>query len=356
MMNIDLGQMQSQPFSTNLLQNTDLKMNNLKMPSYLSPSAVYLQKIDHPAFQDLTVYLLRMDLLDHVISGNKYFKLVAYLEDAMQKGFRQIGSFGGPFSNHLVALSKFAHLYEYQSTNVHPFIKFQGCKGIVRGKLKKNHQLSQTLAECVSYGMQLSFVDHLQYDGQLNKENLKAADPDVYWINEGGYGVLGAEGFRQIKPWIDPSFDHLLCASGTGTTAAGLLKVAEPHQKVHAFSIVGGHETLRHEIEQLLLANEQDRKQQLYTYLGFEFGGYAKRDPQLIEWINTFWDQYQLPTDFIYTAKMMVAILKLVEQGHFQKNQKLLALHTGGIQGNRSIEKMLHFRYATYDQNDQTSS
>ncbi len=343
MMNFRLGQIHLQSF-------TNQTIIPKEMPAYLHPSSVYFQKIDHPVFQDLEVYLLRMDLLDHVISGNKYFKLVAYLEDAIQKGFKQIGSFGGPFSNHLVALSKFAKLYEHEGK------RFEACKGIVRGKLKKNHHLSKTLAECVSYEMQLRFVDHAQYDDRSYREILKAESPDVYWINEGGYGDLGAEGFRQIKPWIDPSFDHLLCASGTGTTAAGLLKVAMPHQKVHAFSIVGGHLGLRSEIEQLLSPQEQDRKQQLETYLGFEFGGYAKRDPQLIEWINRFWDQHQLPTDFIYTAKLIVAMLKLAQQGHFQKNQKLLALHTGGIQGNRSIEQMLHFKYADYDQRSTNES
>ncbi len=331
----------SSPILAIILQNRNDQAFEKKMQdqfySFMSPSKVFVQQIELPQeMGNLKLSVLRTDLIDPVISGNKYFKLIAYLQEAIKKNHVKVATFGGPYSNHLVAFARMCQQINATRQGEIP-LEFLG---VVRGRRKEGHPLSATLDECVSYGMKLHFVDHVAYE---DKQGIQQQFPDYFWIGEGGYGALGAEGFRDLAPWILPEYSHLLCASGTGTTAAGLVKVALAHQEVCSFSIVGDHLSLESEIKALL--NEEEKLKKLKVYHGFEQGGYAKKSAKVFDFMNQIWKKHKLPTDFIYTAKMFIGIFELMEKGGFVEGSHLLAIHTGGLQGNRSLKTQLSFRY-----------
>ena len=74
---------------------------------------------------------------------------------------------------------------------------------------------------------------------------------------------------------------------------------------------------------------------------GYHFGGYAKHTEELITFINKFKEDTGIQLDPIYTGKMLFGILDLVEKDSFEEGSKILAIHTGGIQGIEGFNKLL---------------
>lgn len=258
-----------------------------------------------------------------VVSGNKWFKLRYYLEEAKLSGKDTVATFGGAYSNHIVATA-FA-------------CKDSGLKsiGIIRGE--KPPQLSASLEEALQYGMKLIYVDREAY---RNKERLihQYAEDNLYWINEGGYGIKGMMGAADILRLLNAaSYTHIICACGTGTTLAGLIEAALPHQTCIGISVLKGHMNLEKDVMDLLPPQHQDKKFEIFH--DYHFGGYAKHPATLIDWMNELWRAGQLPTDIVYTSKLLYAVKDLARKDHFTNNDKLLIIHSGGLQGNRSLPK-----------------
>lgn len=265
--------------------------------------------------------VLRTDLIHPVISGNKWFKLRFYLDEAVKKGYKTIGSFGGAYSNHIVALAAAAKMSGLASI------------GIIRGEADD----SPTLQEARELGMKIiavsreSFKDREEIIQSFPKQN------EIYWVEEGGYGLQGARGAATILSAMDCSgFTHILCACGTGTMAAGLIMGAADHQKIIGISVLKNNKTLEKSIAGLL-PDALHRK--IHCIHDYHFGGYAKHPVQLIDYMNDFYQRTHIPSDIVYTSKLFYAAEDLIQKGYFEETANILLIHSGGLQGNRSLSK-----------------
>jgi 1-aminocyclopropane-1-carboxylate deaminase len=267
------------------------------------------------------VDVLRLDLIHPVISGNKWFKLKGYLEDAARLGKNHILSFGGAYSNHIVATAAAAHSKGFSST------------GLIRGE--EPPHLSPTLLEAKKYGMRLVFINRDDYGRKRIPEGLNA-EPGTYVVPEGGYGPIGAAGAADIAEFTDMSnYTHVVAAIGTGTMLAGLAMAAQNVQVI-GIPVLKNLGTLPAEINMLLPTELQDQFQLIN---GYQFGGYAKYTSPLIRFMNNWYTETSIPSDFVYTGKVFFAVDDLVRQEFFPVNSSILVIHSGGLQGNQSLPK-----------------
>jgi 1-aminocyclopropane-1-carboxylate deaminase len=236
---------------------------------------IYIQDITGLYNNTLAISVLRADLIDPVVSGNKWFKLQLYVRDAIAAGKTTLATFGGPYSNHIVATSKYGASMGLQTV------------GFIRGE--KPVTLSPTLTDAMENGMILHFVSREDFD-QTEKIISHNQDPSWAWIPEGGYGITGAEGAKSMLTIKDTTpFDTIICAVGTGTMMAGLIKAAAPHQKIIGISVLKNNFSIDTEIKELLTPNESKKNFEIIH--GYDFGGYAKHTPALIKYMN---DSYTL--------------------------------------------------------------
>jgi 1-aminocyclopropane-1-carboxylate deaminase len=271
-----------------------------------------------------TVDVLRLDLVHPVISGNKWFKLQVYLQEAKVQN-KVLLTFGGAFSNHVVATAAAARSAGLKSI------------GIIRGE--RATVLSHTLVQAQAYGMKLCFTSRVLYkDKEIPAEIREEYNmEELYMVPEGGYGAKGMEGAKDILLKNNTGgYTHLIAAVGTGTTLAGLTAAVREGQKVVGISVLKNNFSLTEEINQLLPAGKQRCFELLKDY---HFGGYARKTPELIRFMNGLYEKTGIPTDFVYTGKGFYATVDLLRKGYFTAGDKLLLVHTGGLQGNLSLPK-----------------
>ena len=296
------------------------------MKSFMTSESCRIDSIAFLYNSPAMVDVLRLDQIHPVISGNKWFKLKEYLKDAVNQNKKAVATFGGAFSNHIIATAAAAKLYGLKSI------------GIIRGERPKN--LSHTLKDALSYGMELFFVSREAYKAkQLPEECWETyAKETLYIINEGGYGCKGMEGAKYILQNNETAkYTHIAAAVGTGTTLAGLTAASMPGQTVMGISVLKNNLSLQHEINHLLSEEKKNQFQLLHEY---HFGGYAKHTPQLIRFINEWYEQTGIPSDFVYTGKLFFALNGLLRQKTiFPEDSKVLIIHSGGLQGNLSLPK-----------------
>lgn len=270
----------------------------------------------------LEVDVLRLDLIDPDISGNKWFKLKYFIEKANLQGKKGLVSFGGPYSNHLVALAVACRKKGLSSV------------GLIRGEEENisNHSLRQMDSE----GMKLIFVSREAYrDKEKLATDFLSGNNDFYLVPEGGQSEEGIRGAQEILQHAPGAYSHIFCSAGTGTTLAGIINSSDENQEVIGISA-------------LKISNEQDNK--LKSYLDenttrknfqlqykYHFGGYAKKTDEMIRFMNSFFLLEGIPTDFVYTGKMFYAVSDMIQNDYFVAGSKLLLIHTGGLQGNRSL-------------------
>jgi len=284
--------------------------------------------IDMPLLREkgITLYLKREDTIHPFVSGNKYRKLKYNLLEAKKQGKDTLLTFGGAFSNHIAATA-----YAGQE---------QGLKtiGVIRGEeLENKWQNNPTLNMAHEYGMQFHFVSRSDY--RLKNElsflqDLAARFGDFYLLPEGGTNKLAVKGCTEILTQDDATFDYICSAVGTGGTVAGLINASRPHQTVLGFPALKGN-FLIEEIRTFA----QNQRWQLVT--DYHFGGYAKVDRQLIDFINLFKNETGIPLDPIYTGKMLFGIFELVKRDVFSPGSQILAIHTGGLQGIQGMNLIL---------------
>ena len=274
-----------------------------------------------PAYKEknLEVDILRIDKIHPVVSGNKWFKLRYYLEEAQQQKKSTIVTFGGAWSNHIVATAAACRLNNLSSI------------GIIRGE--ESETPSSTLLEARQLGMQLVFISRDAYKSKELPASLRNRD-DCYIISEGGYGIKGAKGAATILDHgLEKNYTHICCAAGTGTMTAGLL-VHPSQADTISVSVLKNNFQLDDDIRQLI-----NIKKKPIIIHDYHFGGYAKYTPALLSFMNEFYKQTSIPSDFVYTGKLFFAINDLVSNNYFKSGSKLLAIHSGGLQGNRSLSK-----------------
>ena len=281
---------------------------------------INIQAVPSFCLNDTQLAVLRLDELHPIVSGNKWFKLKYYLQQAQEQNADRIASFGGPYSNHLVALAFAAKKYNIQSV------------GYVRSN--EDEPITPTLQEAKQYGMHLNFLGRNNFQ-LLKTELLKNNDENnTYFVDEGGYGNLGAKGAATIlSNTLTNNYSHIVCAVGTGTMMAGLINAANPHQHVIGIPVLKNEATIRNEIEQLITNTETP-----FTLLhDFHLGGYAKTNQAQFDFMNQLWTTEKIPTDIVYTSKLFMAVKSLVANNYFSPTAKILVIHSGGLQGNRSL-------------------
>ena len=275
--------------------------------------------------KNIQLEVARLDKIHPVISGNKLFKLHYFLEEALLQQ-RPVATFGGAWSNHLAATS-----YSCKIAGL-------PCTGIVRGE--EPTVLSPTLLQCIKDGMQLIFLSREKYkslSAHPHASHFSALHADTLMIPEGGYHPAGAKGASLIMDAVAMADAGFICtALGTATTVAGLLQKAAAHQQIIAVPVLKNITDLP---ERLLHLNGNSAYNNLITWDDYHFGGYAKKTPALLQFMNEIYEQYKLPTDFVYTSKMLFAVMDKIKNNWFAQNSKILCLHTGGLQGNQSLPK-----------------
>lgn len=264
----------------------------------------------------LSVFIKRDDLIHPIISGNKWRKLKYLLKKAQAENKTHLVTFGGAFSNHLLATAGAAALFGFKAT------------GFVRGDEVDNDMLFM----CRLHGMELIFTDRDSYrDKQAVFNQYFGEDKEAFFIDEGGASPEAAQGCSELVSELIDTYDHIFCACGTGTMVAGIIngvKAANLDTQVNGVPALKGGGFLRADIDKLLLQPAD------YTfYTDYHFGGYGKTTPELINFIQTFIAQTGILIDPVYTGKMLYAIYNLAEKNHFERGSKVLAIHSGGIWG-----------------------
>lgn len=276
---------------------------------------------DHKPFQ-FTV--ARFDLIHPFISGNKYFKLRYNLQKLTAEGKKGVITMGGAYSNHLAATA-FA-CFEAGLSSI----------GLVRGEIIE--PLNPTLSFCKQQGMQLIAVERKDYNRNSNVvKQIKQNHPDMLFVPEGGDNAEGLQGCKEMLNMVEhaDSFTHILCCMGTGTTFKGIAASAKAHQTVIGIPVL----KIREDERELFIKNHASidsvaTKKVLFEYAG---DGYAKFSSRQLNFMNSFYTKNKIPTDIIYTGKLMMAVADLAEKGFFPAGSKILAVHSGGLQGNGSL-------------------
>lgn len=305
-------------------------MNELKN---ISKIKVDIDKIENDLTKEknISVSILRLDKIHHEISGNKLFKLHIFLQQALASPHKTIVTFGGAYSNHLAATAAACKELNLKSI------------GIVRGEQARD--LSHTLLFCKQKGMLLFFVSREMYDEKNSSEfknDLIQKFGEHILIPEGGFSEEGVRGAEMISNFYkEKAFTHICCAVGTATTLAGLIRKSNTDQQIIGFSALKNLTDFEERIKFLL--NNSSYKN-LVLINDYHFGGYAKNNKELFAFMNEFYKTFKIPTDFVYTAKMMYGVLDMIKKNYFKPNSKILCIHTGGLQGNLSLpEKTLNF-------------
>jgi len=265
---------------------------------------------------DFSFWVKRDDLIDPYISGNKWRKLKYILKDAMSKGKTHLVTFGGAYSNHLVATAAAAARAGLKST------------AFVRGEEVSN----EMLVICKLFGMNIIFSDRTQYRNKQMLYQLNfGEDNTTYFVDEGGASEEAVKGCADIISELSTHYDHIFCAAGTGTTAAGLLRGINQHKlrtQLHVIPVLKGGAFLASEIRRY-----ENNTSNLKLHTDYHFGGYAKTTSELLNFIKTFTSSTGILIDPVYTAKMFYAIYDLANKNYFKSDEKVLAIHTGGLLG-----------------------
>ena len=291
------------------------------MMQTLPIAEIPLQEIAHELFHQkgISVALLRLDEIHPTISGNKWFKLKHNLLHAAQQQFKGVLTFGGQYSNHIYATAAAARELGLKSV------------GMIGGGDKSN--LTSTLEYATAQGMELNFITRELYRKKSSTEFLRHVEaqyPGYYIIPEGGTNELALKGCAEIPQLVHIDFDILITACGTGGTLAGIATGLKQGQSAIGVSVLKGDDTLTSFIAQL------HGSQQLNNWKvisGYHFGGYAKAPNEVVAFIHTFKEKYAVQLEQVYTAKMMMAIFDMASRNCFPTGTRIVALHTGGLQG-----------------------
>ena len=274
----------------------------------------------------------RDDLIDPQLSGNKFYKLFFNLQAAREQGLNRLISFGGAYSNHLHALAAAGNRYGFQAL------------GVVRGE--RPAQLSPTLSDAEAWGMQLVFLSREEYRNKTDAELIVALREqygDFYLIPEGGANLAGARGMRlagtALEQQLKGDYTAVCVACGTGTSLAGLAAGIDLAKPAIGFSVLKGAGDLGEVIASTyreLGASDKSANWRLIS--GFHAGGYGKKHPQ---YLSQFWQDFEresgIALDPIYTVKMFWGIVSLARQGYWSRGSRIVAIHSGGLQGRRGF-------------------
>jgi 1-aminocyclopropane-1-carboxylate deaminase/D-cysteine desulfhydrase-like pyridoxal-dependent ACC family enzyme len=279
------------------------------------------------------LFILREDLTHPEISGNKWRKLKYNILEAKNNSFDTLLTFGGAYSNHIAATAAAGREYGIKTI------------GIIRGE--ETLPLNSTLQLAAAKGMIFKYVsreDYRKKNEALFIDNLKQEFGDFYLIPEGGSNSFAVKGCTEILTNVTIDFDVVCSACGTGGTLAGI--IASTEKKVFGFPALKGGGFLKNDILNLLNEysshyniSKEYKNWDLIT--DYHFGGYAKINPELIQFVQEFHQNHHIPLDLIYTGKMLYGVFDLIQNSEILDNKIIVAVHTGGLQGNKGFEERL---------------
>ncbi|MGC3892697.1 1-aminocyclopropane-1-carboxylate deaminase/D-cysteine desulfhydrase [Pseudomonas urmiensis] len=276
--------------------------------------------LDHARIQ---AAVLRLDLIDPLISGNKWFKLRDHLIQAKNAQAPGLISLGGNHSNHLHALAAAGKRFGFATA------------GLLRG----HPQDTPTVRDLQALGMHLHWLGYGGYRARHEPgfwAPWQARYPGWQCIPEGGGGLAGAQGCRLIVEqaqvqlgalgWDD--YDSWWLAAGTGTTLAGLVLAEAGRRPVHGALAVPAD----HGVAQTVAGLVGESGYQLHDACR---GGFARIDAELLAFIERTERDSGLPLEALYTGKALLALREQAEAGLFAPGSRLIFVHTGGLQGRR---------------------
>ena len=288
--------------------------------TWINDQELTIESWNEPVFDNanIMVDVLRLDLLHPVVSGNKWLKLKGWLPLLKASGAAGICTQGGPWSNHLVAVAAACQALGYKSA----------------GLLKDHAHQTETLLQCGDLGMTLHRLPAHQYNDE-HFCTVFAQTQHLIYIPMGGSGEPGTTGFAELvrRPLFD-AYNHIICAVGSGTMISGVYLGKRSNQFVTGISALRLQPATIKNIEMLI---GRPLPEDLQITGRFAGKGYAKADAALINWMNNMYETTGIPTDIVYTAKTCMATATLANENYFQTGEKILVIHSGGLQGNRSL-------------------
>ncbi len=272
--------------------------------------------------------MLRLDLIHPVVSGNKWFKLRLNMNHAIESGYKTIITSGGGFSNHLVATAYASKLFGIKSI------------GVVRGRY---NVLTPTLEACKEYGMELVFVTREDYAGRHEPNwarNLVAHFDETFMIPEGGANEWGRAGAGLLNRFINGQYTHVAVAVGSATTMIGIRNKTSNQQQILGFAPMKQGAYLNGYISTHAVP-EKNANWRLFD--NWHFGGFGKWSNELIGFMNEFYKENNIPLDIVYTSKMMYGLHEMLTDNFFTESDKILCIHSGGLQGNVTVKHLLKY-------------
>ena len=273
--------------------------------------------------RDIKLWVKRDELLHPIISGNKWRKLKYALNNALSRGADTLISMGGAYSNYLHALAYTGKQLDLKTI------------GIIRGE--RPNLLNPTLQDMEAWGMQLHFVsrpEYRPYRQYLHWDALPGINPGQYWLPEGGSSQWARQGIEELAAEIDIPYNMLCVPCGTGATLAGLINAVPEKVTVLGFSALKNADYLDNEIGAQLSNNNFTR---WHLFKDYHFGGFAKINSDLTAFMQNFEEKTSILLEPVYTAKMFYGIYDLAAKGYFPPGTRIVAIHTGGLQGRRGF-------------------
>lgn len=272
--------------------------------------------------KNVKIFVLREDLVHPFINGNKWRKLKYNLEDFRQSGKKAILTFGGAFSNHLVAVAAASKENNFEAV------------GIVRGEEMQNPYLN-FMRQC---GMKLHYISRTLYrekqnedfldvlSGELKSKGIDFNNDDFFMIPEGGSNPAAVKGTEEIMDDIPDGIDYIAAACGTGATLAGISRKLKHGQKALGISALKAENYFENQISML-----GGNMEKIIINYDYHFGGYARTSPELLNFCDDFKLVTGIKLEKIYTGKLFFAINDLINRDYFKKGERVTLIHTGGI-------------------------
>lgn len=290
----------------------------------------FIQRLQPEWYQPYVaaVDMLRLDVVHPVVSGNKWYKLKHNLKHAVAERYTSVLTFGGAYSNHLVATAAAASQCGLKSI------------GVVRG-IYAQQELTPTLQECIAYGMTLQHVSREEYDRKDEGEYLQQLTEQFhqpYIVPEGGANEYGRTGCEEIASYMGDTYTHICISVGTGTSFCGIANALPAGTLVYGYAPMKGGEYLNEIIDKYVEPGKRFNKQ---IFADWHFGGFGKSTKELTQFMNDFYKVHEILLDMVYTAKMMAGVQQQLQQEIFPVDARILCIHTGGLQGNASVKESL---------------
>jgi len=298
---------------------------------YINEDAAILLPIKLPNIStDVKVFMKRIDLVHPVISGNKWYKMKYNISEMMEQGKDTLLTFGGAFSNHIHAAATAGKIFGFRTI------------GLLRGE--EHLPLNETLLSAVENGMEIHYIDRTTFrerESEQFLEELKNKYGNAYILPLGGTNNIALKGCAEIVDNIDVDYDYICSASGSGGTFAGIVAGLNGNKKGIAFPALKGGEFLEEVISDLVFEYSEKHFSNWHLNTDYHFGGFAKLTKELVEFTKEFEKLNGFELDYIYTNKMMFGISELIKSGYFKSGETIVAIHSGGLQGNLGMQKKI---------------